>query len=115
MVDFSRMQGPLRAAFFDRKAELFEPAHTVSAHGDRLPGEPESLGVIACDLQDYSDALAQQEYGLTETVHRRMYCAANERVRPGRLVRADGAWYRIAALPETGAVFAALLERREVS
>lgn len=113
MVDFSRMKGPLCAAFFADSVKIAQPAFTVSAHGDRLPAAPVSLGELRCDVQSYSAALAQKDYGLAQEVQKRLYCAADERVLLGRLVKVKNEWYRIAALPETGAVYAALLERTE--
>lgn len=113
MVDFSKMKEPLCAAFFGDSAKIAQTAFTVSAHGDRLPAAPVPLGELSCDVQAYSAALAQKDYGLAQEVQKRLYCAKDERVRLGRLVNTGSEWYRIAALPETGAVYAALLERTE--
>lgn len=107
-VNFGLLKAPLCAALHGETVSVWQTQTIVTAHGDRVQGDPvQVMAALPCDVQDYSAQLAQQEYGLTADAQYRLYTAGSLAL--GQLVLWRGRYYKITALPETGAVTAALI------
>lgn len=107
-VDFDLLQAPLRDALHGETVSVWQTKTLVTEHGDRVQGAPQQvIASLACDVQDYSAQLAQEDYGLTVDAQYRLYTAAALAL--GDLVLWRGQYYKVTALPETGAVTAALI------
>lgn len=101
-------------AVFDNT--LAEVGEYIEGGGyDEPDGEYVVLGETGGDLQPYSGGLAHEEYGLSVTVEKRIFCAGGDLLKAGRILKANGEEYEIVyAEPwELGTV--ALLKKRRDS
>ncbi len=108
--EFERMRGRLATALHRERVELFRPVTRTGPLGGSLPGEPEPLGPLRCNLQPYSSELARRDYGLEARVTLRLFALPDARLALGHLARRGERVYRIVALPGPGE---ALLEEIE--
>ena len=107
-VNFGLIQAPLQDALHGETVSVWQTKTIVTEHGDRVQGTPQQvIASLACDVQDYSALLAQEDYGLTVDAQYRLYTAGALAL--GNLVLWRDKYYKVTALPETGAVTAALI------
>ena len=107
-VDFTRIQAPLQEALHADVVSVWQTQTIVTAHGDRVQGDPVMIqAALPCDAQDYSNVLAEEEYGLKVDAQYRLYTTGSLALT--NLVLWRGQYYKVTALPETGAVTVALI------
>lgn len=112
MVTFDRMARAVAGRLHDDTITVYTPAKTTGKYGSPIPGEPELLGEIQCDVQPYSAELAQKDYGLVVQAEKRVFTLPTPWAVLGNLAQIGGAWYRIEAMPDDRSMCVMLLTRR---
>ena len=97
--------------FYKDSAEIYE----ITSDGGYEPEESETfIKSIACDIQPYSGSLTEAMRGLAQEEKIKIFCVADDELKRGRYVKADGDWYVITDVQKWRMGYEIIAERRDV-